>query len=95
MFGAGGRPEELSSLADYLNTRTIFVLMIGILGATRFFDYILKYFKSAVESRIPVIHTAGTHLYYISGILFVLITLALTTIFIIAGTSTSFIYFKF
>ena len=95
MFGAGGRAEDLSLVTEYLNTRTILVLILGILGASRFFDYILIYFKSALESRILFIRTAGTHLYYISGIVFVILTLALTTIFIIAGTSIPFIYFKF
>lgn len=95
MFGAGGRPEDLSLVAEYLNTRTILVLMIGILGATRLFDNVLISFKSVRMSRIQVIRVAGTHLYAISGILFVLLILALTTIFIIAGTSIPFIYFKF
>ncbi|MEI7727128.1 MAG: MBOAT family O-acyltransferase, partial [Bacteroidota bacterium] len=95
MFGAGGQPENLSLASEYLNIRTIFVLIVGLLGATRFFDFILVYFKSSMESSIGFVRAAGTHLYYISGIIFVLLTLALTTIFILAGTSIPFIYFKF
>jgi alginate O-acetyltransferase complex protein AlgI len=95
MFGAGGQPENLSLVSEYLNIRTIFVLTIGILGATRFFDYLLIYFKSTMESNIGFVRAAGTHVYYISGIIFVLLTLAFTTVFILAGTSTPFIYFKF
>lgn len=95
MFGAGGKPENFSLVTEYLNTQAIFVLLIGILGATRFFDHILIYFKSALGSRITIIRATGTHLYYISAIVFLLFTLALSTIFILAGTSIPFIYFKF
>lgn len=95
MFGGGGQPENLSLVAEYLNVRTIFVLTIGILGATRFFDHLMIYGKSSMESSVVFIRTAGTHIYYISGILFVLITLAITTFFILAGTSIPFIYFQF
>jgi alginate O-acetyltransferase complex protein AlgI len=95
MFGAGTRMEDFSLTITYLNIQTLFVLLVGILGATRFFDYLLIYFRSIKGNRISVIRATGTHLYYISGIIFVLLTLAITTIFIIAGTTTSFIYFKF
>jgi alginate O-acetyltransferase complex protein AlgI len=95
MFGAGARMEDFSVTTTYLNIQTIFVLLVGILGATRFFDYLLIYFRSLTVSSISVIHAPGTHLYYISGIIFVLLTLAMATVFIIAGTTTSFIYFKF
>ena len=95
MFCSGGQPENFLLTAGYLNIQTVLVLTLGILGATRFFDRILDYTRSSMESRISVLRAAGTHLYYISMIVFVILTLAITTIFITAGTSTPFIYFKF
>jgi alginate O-acetyltransferase complex protein AlgI len=95
MFGTGGQPENFSLVSEYLNTRNIFVLIIGILGTTRFFDHILGFLKSFPEMKIAVIRATGTHFYHICGIIFVLLTLVLSTIFIIAGTSIPFIYFKF
>ena len=95
MFGGGGQPENLSLTYEYLNTQAIYVLIIGILGATRFFDSILVFIRSAGDSKNSVFMIAGTHFYHVSVILFVLLTLALATIFIIAGTSIPFIYFKF
>ena len=95
MFGAGGMPENLSLVAVYLNNRTLFVLAVAILGSTRFFDSFLTLLKTSMESRTLILRSAGTHLYFIAGILFVMATLAISTIFIIAGTTMPFIYFKF
>ncbi len=95
MFGAGGQPESFFLLKEYLNSRTVFAMIIGILGATRFFDYLLGLLKSLMESNISFFRVAGTHFYYLSGIIFVLAIMALCTVFILAGTSTPFIYFKF
>jgi alginate O-acetyltransferase complex protein AlgI len=95
MFGAGGQPENLALAGEYMNNRTMFALLIGILGSTSFFDYLLKIFRSVMTNRIPVIRIAGTHIYSLSVIIVVLFFLALTTVFITAGTSIPFIYFKF
>jgi len=95
MFGAGGRPEDFSLAAEYLNNRTLFALMIGILGSTRFFEIGRISITSVFVNRIYFIRVVGTHLYSISIILFVLIIMVVSTIFITAGTSNPFIYFKF
>lgn len=95
MFGGGGQPEDLSLVIKYFDIQTILVLIIGIAGSTRFFQYIIDYISSLMINRSPIIRTTSTHVYYLSGIIFMILVLALSTVFIIAGTSIPFIYFKF
>jgi alginate O-acetyltransferase complex protein AlgI len=95
MFGTGGQSENLWLAAEYLDIRTTLVLIIGVLGSTRFFEYLANAFKSLTQSKIPVIRVAGTHAWYISGILFAMLAMALSMVYIIAETSMPFIYFKF
>ncbi len=95
MFGGGMRGEDFLLASEYLDFRTLTVLLVATAGATRLFDYLLRAFRSMGESSNAFIRITGVHLYYFAGIVFVIVTIVLTTIFILAGTSTPFIYFKF
>jgi alginate O-acetyltransferase complex protein AlgI len=95
MFGSGVMSEDFTLVTGYLDIHTTLVLCISILGATPFFAKLLEFVKSFMKSRIMVVRATVTHLYYFSEILLVLLMFVLSTIFIIAGTTVPFIYFKF
>ncbi|MEI6899036.1 MAG: MBOAT family O-acyltransferase [Bacteroidota bacterium] len=95
MMGAGEQIGPNSSVAEYLDLRTIVVLIIAILLATPVFEKIGGSFKGIINKNSGLVKQAGMNLYNSLGLIFLLILFAFSVMTIISGTSTPFIYFKF
>jgi len=94
LFGAGADTSwrELSGL---LSPGFIAVLAIGLAGSTRLFARLNERFLQSAKQFPRPMRFAAINLREILSLLAVTFVLAAATLFIVAGTNNSFIYFKF
>ena len=95
MIGAGVQNGSNPSVNEYLDLRTILVLIIAIFAATPLFDKISGSFNGIMKRNPNFVTQGAMNLYYSAGLIFLLILFAYSVMTVISGTSTPFIYFKF
>ena len=95
LFGIGGKPANWLLVFDYFNTGLILTLVIAILGSTRFFDIIAAWFRKQYQETVMIKRILAVNVYELSSVLLVILILAFSVLFMVAGTNNPFIYFKF
>ena len=95
LFGIGGKPVNWSLIAEYFNTGFILTISIAVLGATRIFSVISGWFKERTQDPVMFRRILTVNIYEVSSILLVVLILAASSLFMVAGTNNAFIYFKF
>lgn len=94
MFGFGSAEIYWLSLAQYIDYETSIVYAIAILGATSFFQNIhIKLNRLFLKTNPNVL--SYSYAYQIFIYFGIVLTLIISSIFIVAGTTNSFLYFKF
>ena len=94
MLGFGSGEIYWPSLTQYIDRETSIIYVLAILGATTILDKI----NSSIpvfdlnNKRLQKIYNSSYHLIIYFGIA---MTILLSTIIIISGTSNSFLYFQF
>ena len=95
MFGSGSQTFSWSLMSDYLNTGTIVIFIIAILGSTRLFSHLTEIIKGWTRSPNKSIQAVSVHLINLGALVLMISLFALSTIFLEGETISSFIYFKF
>ncbi len=94
LFG-GGAEASWNKLSVLLSPGFITVLVIALSGSTRIFARIIEWLPQAAGHLPRPARFAAINLREIVSILAVIFILSAATLFIVAGTNYSFIYFKF
>ncbi len=95
LFGMGGKPANLSAVMEYFNTGFILTIVIAILGSTKIFSIVAEGFKKRYNDPGMVMRIISVNVYEILSVLLVILILAISSLFMVAGTNNAFIYFKF
>ena len=95
MFGFGSQSFHCNMLFDYLNSGTVFIFIIAVLGSTRLFDKLSGIARSWTGSSRSIIRAGSVHILNLGTLAFIILILAISTIFLAGETINSFIYFKF
>lgn len=95
MFGAGTAHSGMNVLMEYLNPGFTGAFLIALAGSTTLFSRMKGMAERAAAARSMTLRGTLVNLYEISVILFVLAVLLVSSLFILAGTNNSFIYFQF
>jgi len=95
MFDLRGNDADWGKLLEYLNPGFILVFILAVAGSTRIFDRVLRIIRKGMESRRVTVSRLCFHFYNLGILVFILFALALSTLTLIAGTNSSFIYFRF
>jgi alginate O-acetyltransferase complex protein AlgI len=95
LFGVGAKPVNWLGIMEFMNTGSILTMVVAIFGATRFFSVIVNWAKKNNEGKSFIRRAALVNFYELSSILIVFFILAVSTLFLVAGTNNAFIYFRF
>jgi alginate O-acetyltransferase complex protein AlgI len=95
LFGIGGKPVNWLMFLEYFNTGFILTLIVAILGTTRAFSIIAGWFRKRNDNPVKALRIVSVNFYELLSILLVILILAASSLFLVAGTNNPFIYFKF
>jgi len=82
-------------LLEYWNIKLIGTFILALAGTTRIFEYIYNWIQDGIKYRVRLIRYICLYSIHFGALLFILVTLALSTLYLISGTSDAFIYFRF
>lgn len=95
LFGFGGKPANALQVLEFFNTGFILTLIVAILGSTRIFSVAVEWLKKKSNAPGMIVRLLSVNFYELSSILLVILILVISSLFMVAGTNNSFIYFKF
>lgn len=95
MLGFGHEPASAKDFLGYFNPGLILVLIIAIAGSTRIFERIYCWLKTQLAVSRQLSSYGLSHVFQLTSILLVISILVLSTLYILADTHHSFIYFNF
>ena len=95
LFGIGGKPASWSPVLEYFNTGFILTMIVAILGSTKIFSFVVEGFKKRFNDPGIFMRIVSVNVYEILSVLLVILILAISSLFMVAGTNNAFIYFKF
>ena len=95
MFGLLGKNADWERLLEFINPGFILIFCLALAGCTPVFETMLGWLRKGMDSPQRILNRLSFNVYHLGLILFLLFTLALSTLTIIAGTNASFIYFRF
>ena len=95
MFGLGTAPARMDILLEFLNPGFTAAFVIAVAGSTSVFQNLLNLSVRSRDLKAKAVRGLLVHFFEISIILSILFVLAISSLFILAGTNNSFIYFQF
>ena len=95
MFGIHGAPANWTALGEYFNPGFLIAFIFAIAGSASLLQRLSQLSVKALSIRNNAFRGLSVNFFEISAILVVLIMLLLSSLFILAGTNNSFIYFQF
>ncbi len=95
MFGIHASPANWDIFMEFINPGFIAAFAVAVAGSTSLFEQALGLSVRARDLQAKAIRGLSVHFFEISVILMILFIMAVSTLFILAGTNNSFIYFQF
>jgi len=95
LFGIGGKPVDWLMFLEYFNTGLILTIIFAILGSTKIFSIVAGWFRKRTNDPLMALRIASSNIYELISIFLVILILAASSLFMVAGTNNAFIYFKF
>ena len=95
MLGIHGAPANWTALGEYFNPGFLIALIFAVAGSASLLQRLSKLSVKAFAIENKAFRGLSVNFFEISAILIVLVMLLLSSLFILAGTNNSFIYFQF
>ena len=95
MLGIHGAPANWTALGEYFNPGFLIAFIFAVAGSASLLQRLSKLSVKAFAIENKAFRGLSVNFFEISAILIVLVMLLLSSLFILAGTNNSFIYFQF
>ena len=95
MLGIHGAPANWTALGEYFNPGFLIALIFAVAGSASLLQRLSKLSVKAFAIENKAFRGLSVNFFELSAILIVLVMLLLSSLFILAGTNNSFIYFQF
>ncbi len=82
-------------LLEFWNIKLIGTFILALIGTTNIFNYLYIQILGGINNKLGLVRYISLYTIQIGTIVFILFTIALSTLYLISGTSNAFIYFRF